>query len=185
MNLSEIQIETYRKSELTDQDIDQMIELFNLIWPPVNPMTYEAHVAKCRRPRGTYDHTFLIREKQKIVAHSQIFERKMQLGDQLVNVLGLSGVCTHPDVRGKKYGKALVQKALDFVDQDRFMCSLFQTEVPDFYSKLNCRLVPNKVINSLDPKFQNSSPFEDAYVMIYPQNYPEISGVIDLLGDRY
>ena len=185
MNHPPFIIETAQIHQLADRDIAQMVDLFLLVWPPKKRNARAELIEKCKWTRGQFDIRFLIRENDRIVAHTNIFSRPMLLGQKKVVVMALSGVCVHPNFRGRSYGKALVEKAFKYVDNRRFQCSLYQTEVPEFYDKLGARTLDNKVINSLDPKFADSSPFEDAFVMVYPKSYAEIEGTIDLLGDRF
>lgn len=103
-----------------------------------------------------------------------------------LTLMELAGVCAHPDVRGKGYGRAVAEVAFARVNRGEYPVSLFQTSyaVQPFYEKLGCRRINTRVVNSLadDPE---ADAFWNELLMIYPATYDLPDGVIDLLGSGY
>ena len=123
-----------------------------------------------------------------IVAHARTFVReiKTELNDQTVPVMALASVCSDPDVRGQGLGSQVTKLAFELVGKDGWPAlSLFQTPVPVFYEKLNCRIVKNKFVNRTNTDAPDAWPWRDDIVMIHPgsANWPD--GIIDINGPDY
>ncbi|MEM6749683.1 MAG: GNAT family N-acetyltransferase [Planctomycetota bacterium] len=139
------------------------------------------------RRRGIVE--YLVRYKGHIVACGYSFVRTIGTPNGELDVLTLAGVGTHPDQRGKGFGRLVVRAVFDRVDAGEFPFCLFQTgEARPFYERLGCRVVDNRFVDSTagerreDP---SGNPFVDDWVMVYPGagDWPE--GEIDLRGPGY
>lgn len=129
---------------------------------------------------------FVIREGNSIIAHARTFVRVVNAVDTEIPVLALATVCTDPDQRGNGLGALIVRKALEFVQKDGWPdVSLFQTTVPGFYEKLNCRIVGNRFVNRRNTANPDANPWRNDTVMVYPADYRWPDGVIDLNGPDY
>jgi predicted N-acetyltransferase YhbS len=122
-----------------------------------------------------------------VVAHARTFVREVKTEDgETLPVLALATVCSDPDVRGKGYGAEVTKSAFAQVgDGDWPGVSLFQTPVPEFYEKLNCRIVDNKFVDRTNADSPDSWPWRDDIAMIYPSTFAWPDGVIDINGPDY
>lgn len=123
-----------------------------------------------------------------IVAHARTFIRqiKSEIDDSMFPVLALATVCTDPDQRGKGLGAQVTKLAFEQVGKDDWpKISLFQTPVPFFYEKLNCRLVENKFVDRTNSAAPDDWPWSDDTAMIYPATAIWPAGTIDINGPSY
>jgi predicted N-acetyltransferase YhbS len=136
-----------------------------------------------RGPEAEFPRSMIVREGGRVLAHAAAMPRTIGTSEGELTVVALSHVATHPEVRGRKLGQAVVRAVFDLADHGPFLHSLFQTshQVRPFYDKLGAGLVTNRIVNSLgdDPE---QSPFWDEVVMRYPlaKHWPE--GDVDLRG---
>ncbi len=129
---------------------------------------------------------FVIWEGDSIVAHARTFVRVVNAADAKIPVLALATVCSDPGQRGKGLGALITRKALELVQQVGWPdVSLFQTTVPGFYEKLNCRIVGNRFVNRLNIENAEANPWRNDTVMVYPAEFSWPDGLIDLNGPDY
>ena len=129
---------------------------------------------------------FVIWDSGKAIAHAKTFARIVSVEGRSFPVLALATVCSDPDLRGHGLGKIITLKAFEQVGrEDSPSVSLFQTPVPGFYEKLNCRLVTNRFVNPANKAAPEANPWRDDYVMIYPAEFDWPEGVVDLGGPDY
>ena len=124
-------------------------------------------------------------DNKDLVGHAEIFHRKIIINSKEIPILALAGVCVNPNFRGKNIGFEIVKKAFEYIDNGTYDLSVFQTNVPEFYLKLNCKQINNRFINSKSDTNVNLNPWRDPYVMIYPNTYEIGNKVIDLNGECY
>ena len=80
----------------------------------------------------------------------------------------------------------VTQAAFQRVNQNGWpQVSLFQTPVPEFYKKLDCRLVDNQFVNRRNLTDPKANPWRDPNVMIYPAVFDWRSGLVDMNGPDY
>lgn len=131
--------------------------------------------------------SFVVWEGEEAVAHALTFERVVTTAAGELSVMALAMVAADPACRGKGYGVAVAKAAFERVDSGDFPFALFQTShaVRPFYERLGCRLVENRIVNSLSEGDPAANPFWDEVVMRYPggDGWPE--GDIDLCGRGY
>ena len=182
-----MEIKIRDKKKLSEKEIRAIVELLCLIWPPKElPLNLEIEQLKYRaKPLIGFYKTLLCMENGFLIGYTEVFERKIFAGNRKINNLALAGVCVHPEYRNQDIGKRLVTKAFEFVDNGRFECSVFQTGVPLFYEKLNCRLINNRFVNGLDESNAKANPWWDEHVMIYPEAFEIGNDIIDLNGKGY
>jgi GNAT superfamily N-acetyltransferase len=161
--------------------------IWDLVWPPEekpNPLLYAGEPPPEEEwPAPRHSRIFLLRDTgfQQILAGARIAPRRVRIGGDSRVVLALASVFSHPEYRGRGYGRVVTRAALERVDAGDFEVALFQTPVPEFYQRLNCRLITNPIINSRALN-RNICPFWQDHAMIYPANFPWPEGELDLLG---
>lgn len=165
--------------------IEEVNELTDLTWPQTKPnyFTAESRIQDFihRNPKKTCHFIYF---EEELIGYAESFPRPIKVDKQEITILGLGAVCVHPDYKGKGLGALLVKATFERVDKQEFAVALFQTAVPGFYEKLNCKTINNKIINSL-AEIPDSNPFWDPYVMIYPRQFIGFQEEIDLLGAGY
>lgn len=124
-----------------------------------------------------------------------VLDPKTRAPLQRLTILALREVCSHPEARGRGFGKAVVRSAFARVDEGAFPFSLFQTSRKNqgFYEKLGARRIEARIVNSRAPEDPDdrmggdpeANPFWDEIAMVYPAATPWPEGTIDLLGPGY
>ncbi|NVJ47239.1 MAG: GNAT family N-acetyltransferase [Cytophagia bacterium] len=165
--------------------MEEVNELTDLTWPNTKPshFTSESRIQDFinRNPNKTCHFIYF---EEGLIGYAESFPRLIKVDKQEFAVLGLGAVCVHPKFKGNGLGSLLVRAAFERVDKQEFVVALFQTGVPRFYEKLNCKAINNKIINSLGENPDNN-PFWDPYVMIYPRQFIGFQSEIDLLGPGF
>ncbi len=185
------EISEYRATELTADQAGSVAELLFAVWP-ASTKTLEVRRQQILTPPSHYCtdpdtiRRFVIWEKGRALAHAVTFVREIRHGDsQSMSVLALASVCTDPDQRGRGLGADITRACFRQVGRSGWpTLSLFQTPVPLFYEKLQCRLVDNRFVDR-NADDREANPWRDKYVMIYPGEHPWPDGVIDLNGPDY
>lgn len=184
-----LQIETVDRRTIGEADSRAIAELVVAIWPKPD-RTVDSFTADILTqwkdydgPEAQYPRSLLIREGGRVVAHSSAYPRTIGTAKGDIAILALARVCTHPAVRGRKLGDAVVRATFELVDHGPFPYSLFQTtpDVRPFYERLGAIAIDNTFVNSLaaDPK---ANPFWAEVPMRYPAAGDWPKGEIDLCG---
>ncbi len=171
--------------ELSKAELEKIARLLRDVWPPKDGV-FDLD-ADIRRMVLTEDRPIekhiILSDGDQILAYSKLFSRQVRVGIQPVNNMALACVCVKEAFRGRGFGELIVKTAFGFVDDNTFECSIFQTQVLQFYLGLGARFLYNKFINSLSRTDNN--PWWDPHVMIYPADYHLADVAIDLCGQGY
>lgn len=161
----------------------QIATLIRSIWPAEDSSeTIDDYVKLLLKyNKDEFERHTLVFDENAVVGYGRIFRRAIIAANK-INNMGLSSVCVERNHRGSGLGRMIIENAFGFVDCGNFQCTLFQTKVPEFYRKLGARIISNEVINSLDSR---KRPFNDTFIMLYPDHFSVGSGRIDLNGDGY
>lgn len=181
-----MKIECLSSEELSDIQIKAINALTDATWPETIPKKTEwpeRKAAFLKRNLGKQCH--FIYHKDKLAAYAESFGRKVNLDNTPFTLMGIGAVCVDKAYRGLGLGAKIVKKCFERIDQGDYEVCLFQTGVPGFYKKLNCRLVHNAFIDSTHPTEPKKNPFWDEYTMIYPKDFNWPNGSVDLLGAGY
>lgn len=175
------------RKELTIHEVKNLLELLTSVWPPQNGTPNIENMIKGYKSgnQNSFHKVLLDYNNKELVGHTEIFNREIIIDSERIQILALAGVCVKPNFRGKNIGLELVKKSFEFVDNGNFNFSIFQTNVPDFYKRLNCKQINNIFINSKNTNNVKMNPWRDPFVMIYPDTYEIGNKVIDLNGDCY
>ena len=155
-----------------------VLGLMRQVWEMEDPAT-DADTIKRWQLSNT--HHFVICEADEPLAHAGLFVREIFTTRGSLFIGALGGVCVHPRYRGRGWGRDVACAAFDFLPQLCVSVSLFQTPVPDFYSRLGARLVTNRFYNGSDV----NDPFLESDKMIFPATFDWPEGDIDLGGPGY
>jgi len=177
--------EIFLESELTDNQWLELLRLSMRVWPSEKGESPEEAAKRRPNPPRPDRRYAVIREGDRVLAMAKAFPREILHEEGSLTVMALAGVCTHPDARGRGFGAAVVRSLFGEVDAGVHPLALFQTGVPQFYLKLECREVTNRFVNRLSKSDPEAIPWWDPHAMIYPAwtDWPE--GTIDLNGPGY
>ena len=180
----------YFQTEITEAQARQIVALTNKVWPDSQKtidqrLQFILGSSESEAPEERESLRFVVWENGVAIAHARTFRRTVYVGDRALDVLALAGVCTDDTARGRGLGALVVKKAFEQVDRQEFEFSLFQTGVPEFYKKLNCQLIQNKIIDRTNFADPENNPFWDRFVMTYPADQVWPEGVVDLNGKGY
>ncbi len=187
-----MQVESLDARTLSQADARAIAELLVRVWAK-SPKTVEIRQQQMldmgRDYQGSDEQaprSFLLRENDRVIAHSAIITRTIGTSQGELTIAGLARVCTDPDLRGRGLGALVVRPVFDLVDQGAFAFSLFQTtpEVRPFYERLGAAVIDNPIVNSLADDV-HESPFWDRVIMRYPSGPGWPVGEIDLRGPGY
>ena len=79
----------------------------------------------------------------KVVSTLRVWERRIRVGESLVTMGGIGGVCTHPRYRGVGYASALMRDTIGYLKTTGYDIGALFTIIPDeFYSKLGWVSLP-------------------------------------------
>jgi predicted N-acetyltransferase YhbS len=181
-----IQIITKPATELSNHEIDQIINLTEATWPHTKIENSNKAVLRQnfinRNPKKT---SILGLIEDRIIAYAEVFPRRITVNGEYQLIMGLAAVCVDHNLRGKGHGKDIIITAFQFVNGNEYQVSLFQTAVPHFYTKLNCKEINHKIENSLNESTPGKNPFWDDHIMVYPSEFELNEGIIDLKGEGY
>jgi len=173
--------------ELSLSEIRKILELLTSIWPPqVGFVDTEKMIQDySRKNLSSFNKVLLYFKGEELIGHTEIFNREIIVDSERKEILALAGVCVKPEYRGKDIGYSLVENAFRYVDNGQFSCSIFQTNVPVFYERFDCKQIQNKFINGKSTIGININPWRDPYVMVYPETCIVGDNDIDLNGEGY
>ena len=185
------QVQQQLLTEISEADALAIGELLSATWPGRDREERAEQLLTLGReyegPKKLAPRSFVVFDKDRVIAHAQAFARRIAIGDQRLLIQALAKVTSASDRRGEGLGALVVQACFDLVDQGQFEHSFFQTsfEVEPFYKQLGCCRVESRVVNSLNHEDPDANPFWDRIAMRYPASAPWPDGVIDLLGPGY
>ncbi len=177
---------TYPAADVSDADWLAIATLYAATWENDATDDFAAKVEYLKKhaaetPAMQY---VLTLEDDQLLAAGNSFAREITVGDVHYTALAMAGVAVAQPLRGNGLGKQVVGELLGRVDNGEYPFAIFQTDVPGFYKKLNCRVLDNRIVNSLadDP---GARPFWSSHAICYPAATPLPGGTIDLLGPGY
>ncbi len=192
MIMTEYNVETWDIRRLAPDQARAIGEFVATIWPRPGvtvEMRIEQQLAFGQSfdgPESQAPKSYVVREGERLIAHSLIFLRPMGTSEGVWPMAALARVGSLPEYRGQGLGALVVRAAFAPVDAGIFRGSLFQTtsDVRPFYEKLGAASVDNRIVNSLadDPE---ANPFWSPEIMRYPAHIHWPAGTIDLRGPGY
>lgn len=168
------------------EQMRQIAEVRWKVWSDREPeWTDYIDIIRRRMDREPDSRYFLLSDGGQLLAHARVFSREIAGGGETFRVLALASVFTDPEQQGLGYGRQVVEAAFGILPDSGCRCSLFQTPVPGFYSRLGCETVNNPFINSLNREHPEANPWWDGDIMIYPRGTDWPQGIIDLQGPAW
>ena len=131
-----MEIRAVRESEL-----EQVVELCCLAFNPDGHERYWQYVkgdSSYRLPQ-----TRVVVVNDRVISTLRVWERRMRVGESLVTMGGIGGVCTHPNYRGVGYASALMRDTIDYLQTVGCDLGVLFTIIPEaFYRRLGWTSLP-------------------------------------------
>ena len=147
-----MEIRAARESEL-----EQVVELCCIAFNPDGHERYWQYVkgdSSYRLPQ-----TRVVVVNDRVISTLRVWERRMRVGESLVTMGGIGGVCTHPNYRGVGYASALMRDTVDYLRTTGCDLGVLFTIIPEaFYRRLGWtslplhgfNVTPNSVTDAID-----------------------------------
>ena len=180
-----MEIRAARESEL-----EQVVELCCLAFNPDGHERYWQYIkgdSSYRLPQ-----TRVVVVNDRVISTLRVWERRMRVGDSLVTMGGIGGVCTHPNYRGVGYASALMRDTIDYLRTMGCDLGVLFTIIPEaFYHRLGWTSLPlhgfnltcdsaTRLTDAADWQITNFDPETDldAVAALYDLASTEQSGTI-------
>ncbi|RKU27159.1 hypothetical protein C6497_12060 [Candidatus Poribacteria bacterium] len=180
-----MEIRAARESEL-----EQVVDLNCIAFNPNQHQRYWQYIKGDSSYR--LQQTRVVVVNNVVVSTLRIWERRIRVGDSLVTMGGIGGVCTHPKYQGVGYASALMRQTTEYFKTDGYDIGILFTIIPEeFYEKFGWTSIPiegfNLPINTTDTNIKET-PYKirdfnlqtdlDAVAAIYDISNAHQSGTI-------
>lgn len=151
-----MEIRAARESEL-----EQVVDLNCIAFNPNQHKRYWQYIKGDRSYR--LQQTRVVVVNDVVVSTLRIWERRIRIGDSLVTMGGIGGVCTHPKYQGVGYASALMRQTAEYFKTEGYDIGILFTIIPEeFYEKFGWTSIPIEGFN-LHSKTTDSNEKGTAY----------------------
>jgi predicted acetyltransferase len=131
-----MEIRAAHKSEL-----EQVVELCCLAFDSDDHERYWQYVKGDSSYRPSQTRVVVVNDK--VVSTLRVWERRIRVGESLVTMGGIGGVCTHPHYRGVGYASALMRDTIGYLKTTGYDIGALFSIIPDeFYGRLGWVSLP-------------------------------------------
>ena len=131
-----MEIRAARESEL-----EQVVELSCVAFNPDGHKRYWQYIKGDSSYRPSQTRVVVVNDR--VVSTLRVWERRMRVGESLVPMGGIGGVCTHPNYRGVGYASALMRDTIDYLRTIGCDLGALFTIIPEaFYRQLGWTSLP-------------------------------------------
>ena len=124
-----------------ESELEQVVELCCLAFDSDDHERYWQYVRGDSSYRPSQTRVVVVNDK--VVSTLRVWERRIRVGDSLVRMGGIGGVCTHPRYRGVGYASALMRDTIEYLKTAGYDIGALFTIIPDeFYSRLGWVSLP-------------------------------------------
>ncbi|MXV73094.1 GNAT family N-acetyltransferase, partial [Candidatus Poribacteria bacterium] len=124
-----------------ESELEQVIELSCLAFESDDHERYWQYVQGDSSYRPSQTRVVVVNDK--VVSTLRVWERRIRVGESLVTMGGIGGVCTHPNYRGVGYASALMRDTIGYLKATGYDIGALFTIIPDeFYSQLGWVSLP-------------------------------------------
>ena len=124
-----------------ESELEQVVELSCVAFNPDGHERYWQYVkgdSSYRLPQ-----TRVVVVNDKVVSTLRVWERRMRVGESLVTMGGIGGVCTHPNYRSVGYASALMRDTIGYLQTIGCDLGVLFTIIPEaFYRQLGWTSFP-------------------------------------------
>jgi len=166
----ETKIVTKKLSELTNDEVNQICELFEICFGQggIAPTrSKEEYVWRYfERPKNDDDAVFLVLDDNKIISHVALTFSEMYFGNEKLLIGSIDDVMTHPQYRRKGFAKKLMECAIEYSKSENTDGMILITSLNSIAYKLYRKL-----------EFQDVSIFNNFFAIT---NYGKLFKVLPL-----
>ena len=131
-----MEIRAARESEL-----EQTVELSCVAFNPDGHERYWQYIKGDSSYRPSQTRVVVVNDT--VVSTLRVWERRIRVGESLVTMGGIGGVCTHPRYRGVGYASALMRDTIDYLRTIGCDLGVLFTIIPEaFYQRLGWISLP-------------------------------------------
>lgn len=181
-------VKVKKLNEFEKDELLALARLLQSIWSPEDMhLSDEKTIEKfvnCQENKKTAEFTYVVDDDGAVIGASSAFERTLFCNNKPLKVIAISGLCVTPDRRGKRVAIKIIAAQIKAIKKCNGL-ALFQTDKPNYYLKLNARLVTNRFFNSKDPDNPQKRPWDSKYVLFFPGDYDWPTGDIDICGSSF
>ena len=124
-----------------ESELEQVVELCCLAFDSDDHDRYWQYVRGDSSYRPSQTRVVVVNDK--VVSTLRVWERRIRVGDSLVTMGGIGGVCTHPRYRGVGYASALMQDTIGYLKTTGYDIGALFSIIPDeFYGRLGWVSLP-------------------------------------------
>ncbi|MCG9128912.1 GNAT family N-acetyltransferase [Candidatus Poribacteria bacterium] len=143
------------------KELEQVVELNCIAFNPNQHERYWQYVKNDSSYRLQQTRVVVI--NNRVVSTLRIWERRIRIGDSLVTMGGIGGVCTHPKYQGVGYASALMRQTTEYFKTEGYDLGILFTIIPkEFYEKFGWTSLPIEGFN-LPIKPTDGNKKETAY----------------------
>ncbi len=124
-----------------ESELEQVVELSCLAFDSDDHERYWQYVKGDSSYRPSQTRVVVVNDK--VVSTLRVWERRIRVGESLVTMGGIGGVCTHPHYRGVGYASALMRDTIAYLKTAGYDIGALFTIIPDeFYRQLGWVSLP-------------------------------------------
>lgn len=170
------------------------LDVLGEAFPDVAPSFFYAitHLDPFSKP----EMNLAIEKNNRLAAFLKIFSRSILLNNQTIRVGGIGSVATRPKEQGNGYASQLLQRALEWMEQEGMQGSMLFTKINPFYERMGWVTIPQKeqeiAVSSLKifrPTFHSYRRITEKdcgkIQSIYTEQLPHIPGLLQRTPDYW
>ncbi|MYB95072.1 GNAT family N-acetyltransferase [Candidatus Poribacteria bacterium] len=118
-----------------ESELEQVVELSCVAFNPDGHQRYWQYVQGDSSYRPSQTRVVVVNDK--VVSTLRVWERRIRVGESLVTMGGIGGVCTHPNYRSVGYASALMRDTIGYLQTIGCDLGVLFTIIPEaFYRQL-------------------------------------------------
>ena len=124
-----------------ESELEQVVELSCVAFDSDDHERYWQYMKGDSSYRPSQTRVVVVNDK--VVSTLRVWERRIRVGESLVTMGGIGGVCTHPHYRGVGYASALMRDTIGYLKTTGYDIGALFTIIPDeFYGQLGWVSLP-------------------------------------------
>jgi predicted GNAT family N-acyltransferase len=153
-------------------DVEQILDLLAFYERPRS--YFEPFYLK--DPTYRPEHSWVIEEDGRLIAHLRVFDRKVRVGGTELRVAAIGNVITAPDQRGRGYAGRLLEAMLQELPTEEFAYSLLRSYQPTLYECYGWTPIEEELVQAELRPFDLDS---DAIVPFADEDLPDVMPLYD------
>ena len=125
-------------------ELEEIAQLQQTVFRPKEPDSVARYLSYAKDdPTYTVDHSRVIEDGGRLVAHLRIWDRTLHVGSSELSAAGIGSLCVHTNFRSRGYAKALMADSERYFAEANYDLGLLFTIIgTPFYEALNWIPIP-------------------------------------------